>query len=109
MDVNDPGTHIVDDPDAIQPVNGGEATAYADPADDPAQAEWERTEALDAGEDIDDATATGADPDELASDEDQVPREDQPDSGLQPESQAEDPLVVDLGEDGEGDLGPNDV
>jgi hypothetical protein len=109
MDVNDPRIHIVEDPDAIQPVNGAEATAHVDPADDPAQAEWERTQAVDAGEDIDGATATGADPDEIESQEDQIPRLDQPTSDLQPESQAGDPLIVDLGEDGEGDLGPNDV
>jgi hypothetical protein len=109
MESQDRPTHIVEDPDAVQPTSEGEATSYADPSDDPAQAEWERTEALDAGEDVDADTATGADPDEIESDEDQIPRIDQPDSDLQPESQDEDPLIVDLGEDGEGDLGPNDV
>lgn len=32
-----------------------------------------------------------------------------PPSDLQPESQGEDPVIADLGEEGEGDLGPNDV
>lgn len=109
MNAREPDGHIVDDPDAIQPVNEDESSSYADPSDDPAQAEWERTESLDAGEDPDGGTATGADPDELPSDEDQIPREDQPTSDLQPETQEDDPLVAELGEDGEGDLSPNDL
>ncbi|GAA4197101.1 hypothetical protein GCM10022219_24490 [Microbacterium oryzae] len=113
MDAEPRDSHIVDDPDAIQPIREGEATSYADPSDDPAQAEWEHTEALDAGAplradgSID--TATGADPDELASDEEQIPRIDQPGAGLQPESQADDPIIAELGEDGEGDLAPEDI
>lgn len=109
MDADNRENHIVDTPDAIQPVRDGEATSYADPSDDPAQAEWERTEALDAGAAIDDATATGADPDEIPSEDDQIPAEDLPSSGLQPETQEGDPIIADIGEDGEGDLSPNDI
>lgn len=98
--------------DSVQPLRDGDATAVGDPSDDPAQVEWDRTEALDAGADeadLDPATATGADPDEIPSDDDEVPAQDQPRSTLQPESQGEDPLIADLGEEGEGDLSPNDA
>lgn len=106
---NDNANHIVENPDAIQPVRDDEATSFADPSDDPAQAEWERTEALDAGIDPDEVTATGADPDEIPSDDDQIPAQDLPPSGLQPETQEGDPVIAEIGEDGEGDLSPNDI
>jgi len=96
----------------LQPLRDGDTSVTADPADDPAQAEWDRTTALDEGadpDDIDPATATGADPDEIPSDEDQIPRADQPSGVFQPESQGDDPLVAELGEDGEGDLSPEDL
>lgn len=96
-------------PDAVQPLRDDEATSFADPSDDPAQAEWERTEALDAGADLDEATATGADPDEIPSEDDEIPAADLPSSGLQPETQEGDPVIADIGEDGEGDLSPNDL
>lgn len=102
-------TRISTDPEAIQPIRDGEATSFADPSDDPAQAEWERTIAADSGADLDTPTATGADPDELPADDDEVPRADQPISELQPESQESDPLLAELGDDGEGDLSVNDV
>ena len=101
--------HVVPDPDAIQPLRDDEATSFADPSDDPAQAEWERTDALDAGDDIDEVAATGADPDELPSDDDEIPATDLPSSGLQPETQEGDPVIAEIGEDGEGDLSPNDL
>ena len=97
---------------APQPLRDGDATAEADPSDDPAQAEWERTEALDDGattDELDAATATGRDPDEIPDPDDQVPAEDLPGSAPQPESQGGDPVLVDLGEDGQGDLGPGDL
>lgn len=96
-------------PETVQPLRDAEATSFADPSDDPAQAEWERTEALDAGEDVDETTATGADPDELPSVDDEIPAQDLPTSGLQPETQEGDPIVAEIGEDGEGDLSPNDL
>lgn len=103
---------ITDSADAVQPLRDGDATVVGDGSDDPAQIEWERTEARDAGiveDDLDPATATGADPDEIPDPTDQVPAQDQPSSGLQPESQGDDPLIAELGEDGEGDLNPNDI
>ncbi|WP_315105561.1 sugar ABC transporter ATPase [uncultured Microbacterium sp.] len=95
-----------------QPLRDGDATTEADPSNDPAQAEWERTEALDDGaasEDLEASTATGRDPDEIPDPDDEVPAEDLPGSAPQPESQGEDPVLADLGEEGQGDLGPGDV
>lgn len=97
---------------APQPLRDGDATSEADPSDDAAQAEWERTEALDDGASVDEldaATATGRDPDEIPDPDDEVPADDLPASGAQPESQGEDPVLADLGEEGQGDLGPGDV
>lgn len=83
-----------------------------DPDRDPAQAEWDRTTALEQGAPVgesESATATGDDPAHISSDEDQIPTADLPSSVEQPESQGEDPLIVELGEDGEGDLAPEDL
>lgn len=93
--------------DAVQPLRDADATAVGD-GRDPAQAEWEQTTALDEGT-SEDGLATGADPDELAAPDDEVPAEDLPGSALQPESQGTDPLLADIGEDGEGDLGTGDI
>lgn len=96
----------------IQPLRDGDTSVTADSADDPAQAEWDRTTLLDEGvspDELDASTATGADPDEIPSDDDEIPFADLPDSDLQPESQGQDPLLVELGEDGEGDLLPEDL
>ncbi len=98
------------DPGA-QPLRDGDASVISDPAADPAQAEWDRTTALDAGadpDDLDPATATGADPAELRGDDADIPAEDLPSAARQPESQGEDPAIADLGEDGQGDLAPED-
>ena len=95
-----------------QPLRDGDATTEADPRNDPAQAEWERTEALDEGatpEELDATTAPGRDPDEIPGPADQVPAADLPGSAPQPESQGEHPVLADLGEEGQGDLGPGDV
>ena len=108
----DTGSIVETDETGIQPLRDGDTSMTADPADDPAQAEWDRTTLLDEGvapEDLNPTTATGADPDEIESDDDEIPFADQPDADLQPESQGEDPLVVELGEDGEGDLSPEDL
>lgn len=107
MDAND--SRVTDDPDAIRPVRDAEATAYADPSADPAQAEWEQTAARDAGDDLDSGTASGRDPDEIPADDDDIPASDLPASEAQPETQDEDPVVAELGEDGEGDLAPEDL
>jgi len=101
-----------DSADEVRPLRDEDATATADPLDDPAEAEWERTVAQDAGADEDDlapGTATGADPDEIPSPDDEIPAEDQPGDTLQPESQGEDPLIAELGEDGDGDLAEEDL
>lgn len=59
-----------------------------------------------------DASATTADagfgdsaPDGFSSDTEETYR----DSGLQPETQGEDPVYAELGEEGQGDLAPEDV
>lgn len=96
--------------ESVQPLRDGDATSLADPSADPAQAEWERTEALDNGtEDRPDATATGRDPDEIPDPEDEIPAQDLPGSEPQPETQGEDPVIAELGDEGEGDLSPEDV
>ncbi len=95
----------------VQPLRDGDATSEADPALDPAQREWDRTEAiddaLDAGVDpaeLDVATATSDDPAHLPSEDDEIPAEDLPGTGAQPETQGDDPIIAELGEDGEGDI-----
>lgn len=101
-----------DDPDNMQPLRDRDATALTDPADDPAQAEWDRSEALDEGaseEDLDLATVTGRDPEEMPAADDEIPSEDLHGSNSQPESQGEDPVIADLGDEGEGDLAPEDA
>jgi len=80
--------------------------------EDAAQIEWERTEALDDGADPDllnEATATGADPAQIPADDDDVPATDLPPDEAQPETRGDDPIVAGLGEDGEGDLAPQDI
>ena len=96
----------------IQPLRDRDTSIEPDPTLDPAQAEWDRTTALDEGADPDDldaATATGDDPAHLRSDEDQVPGADMPGESLQPESQGLSPEAVELGEEGQGDLAPEDL
>ena len=51
----------------------------------------------------------GADPAANAGDGDQVPSADLVSDVDQPETQGEDPVVAELGEDGEGDLAPEDL
>ena len=96
----------------FQPLRDGDTSIEPDPAADPAQAEWDRTTALDEGanpEDLDAATATGDDPAQLPADDDEVPASDLPGDALQPETQGTDPVDAELGEDGQGDLAPEDL
>ena len=53
--------------------------------------------------------ATGDDPDQIPGDIDQIPVDDLPGRAGQPDSQGEDPVVAELGEEGEGDIGPADL
>lgn len=79
---------------------------------DAAQAEWDRTTALDEGDSEADVTAarrTGADPAELPSDADEIPGDDLPSAAEQPETQGVDPVAAELGDEGQGDLSPEDV
>ncbi|MCK6066904.1 MULTISPECIES: sugar ABC transporter ATPase [Microbacterium] len=95
----------------IQPLRDGDTSIEPDPAADPAQAEWEETIALDEGaspEDLHPATATGDDPAQIPSDTDEIPAEDRVADWQQPETQGLDPEIADLGEEGEGDLAPED-
>lgn len=90
-----------------QPITDRDTTIQPD---DPAQAEWERTAALDAGADPDEvATATGGDPAEIPADDDQVPADDLPGFAEEPDTQGSSPVAAELGEDGQGDLGPEDL
>jgi|UPI0003A2B322 hypothetical protein len=47
--------------------------------------------------------------DDQAEATEEIPQTDLPSSTAQPESQGEDPLIADIGEEGEGDLGPEDL
>ena len=96
----------------LQPLRDGDTSIEADPDQDPAQVEWDRTTALDEGaarEDLDIDTATGDDPAQLPADDDDIPATDLPASAMQPETQGVDPLDAELGEDGQGDLSPEDL
>jgi len=84
-----------------------------DPQQDPAQREWEGEggDALDpdvTGAGPGETTGTGADPAEIPDEEDEIPIEDLPFSEQQPDSQGEDPALIDLGPDGQGDIQPED-
>ena len=95
-----------------RPLRDGDATVVGDGREDPAQAEWDRTDALENGvaeDDLDPPTMTGADPDELPSPDDEIPAEDRIDSRRQPETQGADPLLADIGDEGEGDIGTGDL
>ncbi|MFI8633817.1 hypothetical protein ACIGEP_14615 [Microbacterium sp. NPDC077663] len=45
----------------------------------------------------------------LDDDAGEAPEEPYADSGIQPESQGEDPLIAEMGEDGDGELAPEDL
>ncbi len=96
----------------VQPLRDGDTSIEPDPALDPAQAEWDATTALDEGADPDDinpVTATGADPAEIPADDSDIPLEDIHPESTGTDSQGEDPGVVELGEEGQGDLAPEDL
>lgn len=104
-------TGIAESESDIQPLRDGDTSIEPDAAEDPAQAEWDRTTALDAGasrDDLDGKTATGDDPDEIPDEEDEIPSYDLPTDAEQPESQGLNPVLAELGEEGEGDLSPSD-
>jgi len=104
-------TGITESDSDIQPLRDGDTSIEVDPSEDPAQAEWDRTTALDAGvspDELDATTATGDDPDEIPDEDDEIPSYDLPTDAEQPESQGLDPVLAELGEEGEGDLSPND-
>lgn len=96
----------------VQPLRDGDTSIEPDAAADPAQAEWDATTALDEGaepDDIDAATATGADPAEIPAPDDDIPAQDLRPASAQPESQGDDPTLAALGEDGQGDIAPEDL
>ena len=93
-------------------VDDAEATAPDGTVEDPAQAQWERTEAVEEGasqEELDATTATGRDPDEFAAADDVIPGSEPHGVEPQPESQGDEILLAEMGEDGEGDISPEDV
>ncbi|MBT9607294.1 sugar ABC transporter ATPase [Microbacterium sp.] len=95
-----------------QPLRDGDTSVEADPSRDPAQAEWDATTALDEGvdpADLDPATATGADPAEIPAEDSDIPLEDLHPTGTGTDSQGQDPGVVELGDEGQGDLAPEDL
>lgn len=95
-----------------QPPAGRDSTVTSDPDADPAQREWVESGLATDADGFDPEvgpTATGDDPAHIPDPLDEVPAEDLVTDAGQPESQGADPVTADLGEDGEGDLGPNDV
>lgn len=107
-----PDAGSASDADEVQPLRDRDATALEDPSDDPAQTEWEQSESRGGAapeNSPDEGTATGRDPDEIPAADDEIPFEDLPASETQPETQGADPVIADLGEEGEGDLAPEDA
>lgn len=96
---------------ALQPLRDGDTSIEPDPTRDPAQAEWDRTAARDEGvaDDFAGRTATGDDPAHIPSDDDEIPAEDLPRRFEQPETQGVEPTLAELGEEGQGDLSPEDL
>ncbi|MFB8145718.1 sugar ABC transporter ATPase [Microbacterium sp. NPDC056003] len=101
-----------EDQPAVQPLRDGDTSIETDAQQDPAQAEWDRTTALDEGaapQDLDVDTATGADPAMIADERGEIPAEDLPGRGVQPETQGQSPVDAELGDEGQGDLAPEDL
>jgi hypothetical protein len=92
-----------------QPLRDRDTSIEPDPTLDEAQREWDLTTALDQGAEPDDPTATGDDPAQLPADDDEVPSSDLPGADDQPETQGTDPVDTVIGEDGQGDLAPEDL
>lgn len=90
-----------------QPIEGTDTSVTPN---DPAQAEWDRTTAIDEGLNPDDvSTATGGDPAEIPADDDDIPADDLVTDLEQPDTQGTLPLEAELGDDGQGDLSPEDL
>lgn len=97
---------VPDPTDTSDPTQIDDTSVIQDPTDDPAQEEWDRTQATDENSG---ASASELSPDEVEVDDTEIPLEDLPTSRVQPETQGEDPVVAELGDEGEGDLGPGDA
>lgn len=92
-----------------QPLSDNDTSMAPNPDADPAQAEWDGR-LIETGAPLaEPATATGADPAEIPADDDDIPATDVRAGLDQPESQGESPLIADLGDEGEGDLSPEDL
>jgi hypothetical protein len=104
-------TNDQQDPTAgIQPLRDRDTSIEPDPTVDPAQREWDRTTALDEGREPEDvATATGDDPAHLPADDDDIPASDLHPEVDQPDTQGTDPVDAALGDEGQGDLAPEDL
>ena len=115
MSDSSPADHLApagEDQPAVQPLRDGDTSIETDPQQDAAQAEWDRTTALDEGaapEDLDGDTATGADPAVIADERGEIPAEDLPGRSLQPETQGLAPVDAERGDEGQGDLAPEDL
>jgi len=93
----------------MQPMRDEDSSIEPDPTLDPAQAEWDATTGADADDfDQDTATATGDDPAQLPSDDEEVPRFALPPESAQAETQGLPPELAELGDEGQGDLAPED-
>lgn len=92
-----------------EPLSENDTSIAPNPDADPAQAEWDGLISETGAPLAEPATATGADPAEIPADDDEIPATGVRAGLDQPESQGEDPLIVDLGDEGEGDLSPEDL
>ena len=111
-EANETGEQIPASQADAQPLRDGDTSIEPDAQADPAPAEGDRTTALDAGasaDDLDAATATGDDPAMIPDPLDEIPAEDLPRDAVQPETQGVAPELAELGEDGQGDLAPEDL
>lgn len=111
-DVDQTGDPIAAGQADAQPLRDRDTSIEPDPQADPAQAEWDRTTALDEGASIDEldaTTATGGDPAMIPDALDEIPADDLPGLAEQPESQGLDPNLAELGDEGQGDLAPEDL
>lgn len=55
------------------------------------------------------SSRTGRDPAELPADNDEIPHDDLPGEAEQPETQGVSPTLAELGDEGQGDLAPEDL
>lgn len=92
-----------------QPLSDNDTSVSPDADADPAQAEWDGRLSATGDSPAEPATATGADPAEITADDDDIPATDVRAGLDQPETQGESPLVAELGDEGEGDLAPEDL